>query len=330
MTKKTQQHRQANHRTHKVNKKALRMEKAEPEIVKNPAEEKAVKYLTDLKNRMLEKLDEAEKATSPYKKSIIIKEVKAEYLAKMEKLMSVYNPNRVGQIPAVEKIKVEVRALYEEKIQFMADELARQYEKQIEDEIASPAHQALLKEIEVEDNEEVAIIEQLIEDYNEAVSEALKQQHETEAQAQIQNERNQVTLDRIDGILIRLGDKIDGIGEHSEEALIQAVTLHETLTSARDAYAAELKFGENVPEATQVFKETCAIAINSVMPTLETDLGWGEYLKNMLKSIANVFIAGAQKFGSSITFFNTNSKSSQAVAETGQELQSEEEYTLSI
>jgi hypothetical protein len=63
----------------------------------------------------------------------------------------------------------------------------------------------------------------------------------------------------------------------------------------------------------------------SVMPALEKDLGWGEILQNILKDIANIFIAGAQKLGSSATFFNTKSKSSQEVAETGQELQADEE-----
>ncbi len=143
-------------------------------------------------------------------------------------------------------------------------------------------------------------------------------------------QKNEAVVKRIERILDGLVEKIEGIGQNHPEARSQAVNLHNTLMVGLNTLEEELKSGQKSrKEATDDFKELCSATIMSVMPALEKDLGWGEYLKNMLKSIANVFIAGVQKLGSNATFFNTSSKSSQAVDETGQELQADDDQAPS-
>ncbi|MCL9685503.1 hypothetical protein [Legionella maioricensis] len=388
-------HKQATHATKKVNKKEMKEQAKNPEVKKDPAEAGAVKYLTDLKNSMVEKLAKAEKVKGLYQKHRIIQEVNGEYHDKMGKLSSVYNIGRVGHIKAVDDLVDEVRALYEEKILSVRDNLERELnqknthpqeeqQKAVAKKLAEGMKQAVedekfgefqgyvgtppitrenvdkiaeqlekinkrdalenerKKEIQMQQDEAFAAKEQATEIASALIEGVAKQQVEqqdsafaakeqaTEIASAILEEaqKREAVIKRVERILDNLALKIEGIGQHHPEARAQAVNLHNTLMKGLTTLEVELKSGQKSrKEATDDFKELCSATIMSVMPALEKDLGWGEYLKNMLKSIANVFIAGAQKLGSNATFFNTSSKSGQAVTETGQELQADEDET---
>ncbi|MCL9685582.1 hypothetical protein [Legionella maioricensis] len=213
------------------------------------------------------------------------------------------------------------------KIQIQQDEaFARDLENEEAQEIwdqvlATDKDEAFARDLENKEAHEIG--EQLFATENDAALAAEEQENELVLAREVQ--KNEAIIKRVDQILDGLAEKIDGIGHEEPEARDEAVSLHVNLTLARNTLEDKLKAGENRQHVQAEFKEWCAQSVAVAMPVLEKDLGWGEYLQNMLKTIANVFIAGAQKLGSTATFFNTSSKSAQAVAETGQELQSDSE-----
>lgn len=134
-------------------------------------------------------------------------------------------------------------------------------------------------------------------------------------------------LKKVDAILWDLYSKKAEIGNHLPEARELADTLYNTLTEARDEYDYQLKNGmtyDNKPisfdEAGDLFKDTCDAAIESAMPVLERDVSWGDYLKNVLKSIINALVYVAT-FGYKSNFFAYNKPSADKFTAVNEQLQ---------
>ena len=110
----------------------------------------------------------------------------------------------------------------------------------------------------------------------------------------------------INKALSGLETKIGTIDKHKYPAAsTKATEMLEALKKARDAYL--------VSEDTNAYKDDCKKAIDTAMPTLEKDIGWGDYLKNLLKVVVNTVIKVATigKYGK---FFETvRSESAKAV-----------------
>lgn len=66
----------------------------------------------------------------------------------------------------------------------------------------------------------------------------------------------------------------------------------ESLAHAKDMGSTELAaaFSANCDKAGLLFVGTCTSLIGGAKPALQKDLGWGDYLKNLMKQIANFFI----------------------------------------
>ncbi|HAZ7572590.1 Dot/Icm secretion system substrate [Legionella sp. PATHC032] len=127
----------------------------------------------------------------------------------------------------------------------------------------------------------------------------------------------QVTLETVDQALEELKGKIGDINQHKyDKAYEAAKILLRQLKEARDQYVFDLTNPQiNFNEAGLKFKEACKLVIQDAKPILEKDLGWGEYLKNLLKMIVNT-IAFCVTFGVSQGFFaTTRAKSALAVDE---------------
>ncbi|HAU1153149.1 TPA: Dot/Icm secretion system substrate [Legionella pneumophila] len=128
----------------------------------------------------------------------------------------------------------------------------------------------------------------------------------------------QVTLETVDKALDELKGKIGDINQHKyDKAYEAAKALLRQLQETRDQYVVDLTNPQiDYNEAGLKFKEACKLVIQDAKPTLEKDLGWGEYLKNLLKVIVNAIVF-CVTFGASQGFFaTTRAKSAVAVEET--------------
>lgn len=88
---------------------------------------------------------------------------------------------------------------------------------------------------------------------------------------------------------------------HVPKAIEKAKHLLNSLNEAKKTYLIAL----NNPDIDKVktaleFKNTCTKLIHNALPALQRELGWGDYLKNMLKKLVNAVIA---IFSSNQTFF---------------------------
>lgn len=99
-------------------------------------------------------------------------------------------------------------------------------------------------------------------------------------------------LQKVDGIIQELTLKIDRVDQHQyKKAHDTANTLLQSLIAARDEYERDLRANEFSQElAGRKFKLACQDAIKIAKPVLEKDLGWGDYLKNLLKCLGNAVI----------------------------------------
>ncbi|MFI4917999.1 MAG: Dot/Icm T4SS effector Wip [Legionellales bacterium] len=126
-------------------------------------------------------------------------------------------------------------------------------------------------------------------------------------------------LKKIDVALSGLSNKIGKADQHQfPEACSQAITLLADLRLARNRYRQNLNNPQLAAEhAEKTFKEQCAAAIQVAKPILERDLGWGDYLINLLKTITSAVmgLVGANAF-----FTHTKSESSEAVNQLEQDL----------
>lgn len=107
------------------------------------------------------------------------------------------------------------------------------------------------------------------------------------------------TVSKIDATLQTLSNKIGKIDQHQfPEAMKTALKLRKNLSLARNTYLNTLNhlnlsadtFLTDKALAIQTFKTDCKQAIDQAKPVLERDLGWGAYLKNLLKTLANAIV----------------------------------------
>ncbi|KTD57276.1 Dot/Icm T4SS effector Wip [Legionella shakespearei] len=124
--------------------------------------------------------------------------------------------------------------------------------------------------------------------------------------------RHQVILNKIDAIFAELQNRIGKENQHNNtEALDKAGKLITALQKARDKYEEQLKNGIPYLKAGFQFKRKCEHAIEDVRTVLERDLGWGDFLTNLLKTLMNVVI---QVFTSNPNALFTANRSKAAVA----------------
>lgn len=97
---------------------------------------------------------------------------------------------------------------------------------------------------------------------------------------------NKLLSQTINSILDHYKQKIDDMVHHNKDAKAAALQLHMTLTTLSKDYEAEKLLNNN--EAANHFTTRCKQAIETVMPTLDRDLGWGDYLRNMMKQMINI------------------------------------------
>ncbi|CEG57707.1 hypothetical protein [Legionella fallonii] len=156
-----------------------------------------------------------------------------------------------------------------------------------------------------------------------------------EAVGVVRAQRARTVIGKIDKVLEELTNKIDGIGHSHPEAKNVAKNLHATLLEARDNYFVQLVNGEengetiDADEAGTLFKARCKLAISVAMPTLEKDLSWGDYLKNMLKAIVNAAIYVVTLGHVNGFFAYSKSEASEVVATADEELQHADQISFS-
>lgn len=110
-----------------------------------------------------------------------------------------------------------------------------------------------------------------------------------------------------------LSQKIDSLKDTpdiSETTLSAATTLGRELSQAVKTYLGNKQdTGVIEHEAKKIFVEQCAESINKAKLLLNKELGWGDYLTNILKSISNAvlgasnFVAETIKIGTPFNFF---------------------------
>lgn len=130
-------------------------------------------------------------------------------------------------------------------------------------------------------------------------------------------------VEPIDEILATLRSKIEMVEQHVyPQAHAKATELLGKLTDARKQYADGLEQpSHDAIVLKQTFLENCLLAIDVAKPILERDLGWGDYLKNLFKSLANAVIG---IFSQNQTFFTIKrSGASEALEEAQHKLDNE-------
>lgn len=77
---------------------------------------------------------------------------------------------------------------------------------------------------------------------------------------------------------------------------------------------------EKIKSAGDLFHTNCTTAIKQAMPVLEKDLGWGDYLKNLLKTLVQAIVK-VISFGYKDVFFAHKKSTASTIAQiTEQEL----------
>ena len=105
-------------------------------------------------------------------------------------------------------------------------------------------------------------------------------------------------------IFSALNEKIGEINKHHfKETYDKSIALLRGLLRIKDNYLTSLKdVNMDIHALNWSFTRVCKTLINESSPIFERDLNWGEYLKNLLKSIANTMI-WAISLGKYNTFF---------------------------
>lgn len=125
-----------------------------------------------------------------------------------------------------------------------------------------------------------------------------------EEKTKLENQQEETitqALQKVDAIIQELTLKIDRVDQHQyKKTHDTANTLLQNLIAARDEYERDLRANEFSPElAGRKFKLACQDAVKIAKPVLEKDLGWGDYLTNLLKCLSNavitVFTFGCQQ-----------------------------------
>ena len=110
------------------------------------------------------------------------------------------------------------------------------------------------------------------------------------------------------GLFKNLSDRIEILKNDpntQENSVNAASDLYKSLDEAYRIYVKSKEQGTVTKDvAKTTFLDSCTLAINTAKPLLEKELGWGEYLQNLLKSIANAFISATNTVTKSkIAFF---------------------------
>ena len=139
--------------------------------------------------------------------------------------------------------------------------------------------------------------------------EAQRCQEQEEAQRrQEQEEARRTQIEqmfaKIDAALMGLNHKIGLVEQHHlHTATVKAQELLARLTTARDDYYRALTpAAADRVVASVNFKKECVTIINNAKPVLARDLGWGDYLSNLLRGLINLVTYGVT-FGTVHTFF---------------------------
>ncbi|AOW59246.1 TPA: lpg2327 family Dot/Icm T4SS effector [Legionella pneumophila] len=251
-----------------------------------------VKGLTELKAYMEEQISKIKKATSEQEIDQLLVDVLNEYDDKMGSLSKIYK----GGNEQVEQLKIDVRKLYEP----LRDQFSHKHPLTLVSEVQTKLEeQRIQAEVEKLKREEQLKLEKQLEE------EKLKlAQQSEEEKPKLENQQEETitqALQKVDGILQELTLKIDRVDQHQyKKAHDTANTLLQSLIAARDEYERDLRANEFSPElAGRKFKLACQDAVKIAKPVLEKDLGWGDYLKNLLKCLGNavitVFTFGCQQ-----------------------------------
>ncbi|HAT7071593.1 TPA: type IV secretion protein Dot [Legionella pneumophila] len=240
-----------------------------------------VKGLTELKAYMEEQISKIKKATTDQDIDQLLIDTLNEYDDKMGSLSKVYK----GGNEEVEQLKIDVRKLYEP----LRDQFSHKHPLTLVSEVQKKLEeQRKQAEVEKLKREEQLKLEKQVEEEKTKLE---NQQEETITQA----------LQKVDAIIQELTLKIDRVDQHQyKKAHDTANTLLQSLIAARDEYEQYLRANEFSPElAGRKFKLACQDAIKIAKPVLEKDLGWGDYLTNLLKCLGNavitVFTFGCQQ-----------------------------------
>jgi hypothetical protein len=135
----------------------------------------------------------------------------------------------------------------------------------------------------------------------------LLKEEQLEKQLEETQQRQQFRITSLSLINDALGDlahRISGVNQHhSSDAVNRARRLLEALNRARDDYNTALNQPNvTLSQASTAFKQTCRNLINDAKTQLADDLGWGDYLTNFFKKIANAVI-WLGSFGQRSSFF---------------------------
>ncbi|HAT8179983.1 TPA: type IV secretion protein Dot [Legionella pneumophila] len=242
-----------------------------------------VKGLTELKAYMEEQTSKIKKATTEQEIDQLLVDTLNEYSDKMGSLSTIYK----GGNEQVEQLKIDVRKLYEP----LRDQFSHDHPQTLVCEVQSKLEeQRKQAEEEKRKHEEQLKLEKQLEEEKQKLA---KQSEEEKRNLEKQQEEtiNQA-LQKVDGILQELTLKIDRVDQHQyKKAHDTANTLLQSLIAARDEYERDLRANEFSQElAGRKFKLACQDAVKIAKPVLEKDLGWGDYLKNLLKCLGNAVI----------------------------------------
>ncbi|WP_042646172.1 lpg2327 family Dot/Icm T4SS effector [Legionella pneumophila] len=242
-----------------------------------------VKGLTELKAYMEEQISKIKKATSEQDIDQLLVDTLNEYDDKMGSLSKVYK----GGNEQVEQLKIDVRKLYEP----LRDQFSHKHPLTLVSEVQTKLEeQRKQAEVEKLKREEQLKLEKQVEE--EKLKLAKQSEEEKPKLENQQEETITQALQKVDGIIQELTLKIDRVDQHQyKKAHDTANTLLQSLIAARDEYERDLRANEFSQElAGRKFKLACQDAVKIAKPVLEKDLGWGDYLKNLLKCLGNAVI----------------------------------------
>ncbi|AMP89118.1 lpg2327 family Dot/Icm T4SS effector [Legionella pneumophila] len=246
-----------------------------------------VKGLTELKAYMEEQTSKIKKATTEQEIDQLLVDTLNEYDDKMGSLSKIYK----GGNEQVEQLKIDVRKLYEPlRDQFSHNHpqtLVGEFQIKLEEQRKQAKEE--MRKLEQQREEQLKLEKQLEEE-----KQKLAKQYEEEKPT-LENQQEETinqALQKVDGILQELTLKIDRVDQHQyKKAHDTANTLLKSLIAARDEYERDLRANEFSQElAGRKFKLACQDAVKIAKPVLEKDLGWGDYLKNLLKCLGNAVI----------------------------------------
>ena len=121
-------------------------------------------------------------------------------------------------------------------------------------------------------------------------------------------DENQFLSDLLQNLSERIGNLKQNPNKHKNSIAV-AEKLHTSLSEAVTTYqASKTDSSISTAKAKETFIQSCTTAIDKAKPILEKELGWGEYLVNLLKSIANAFISAANTVTQSNRGFFTPDK----------------------